>query len=515
MDEAPQVPERLGPIEGARKTDEARATSAQLRAVVENIDEGIVVVDRDGVVVTINQAAREMIASEPEARGGMHASQFREWLEMFDLNGRPLPSDDRPMSRVLRGESFSDYEVRCRQTRTGREWIGSFVGTAVLDGAGKLRLGVLSGRDVTERFQAAQQKDVFLATLGHELRNPLASILAAAQMLMRELPPDGRGARWAGIIDRQADHLSRLVDDLLDVARITGGRITLHCEPLDLGRLVIEVLDAQRPLFVSRQLELESAQPARALWVDGDRTRIAQILDNLLSNAAKFTSPGGRVSVEVGEDDGHARMVVRDTGIGIEREVLDTLFEPFRQGRQDIGRSTGGLGLGMTLVKGLTELHGGRVSAYSAGPGSGAEFAVSLPISPPPVGGAQGRVRRDTTRHRVLVIEDNRDVAEVLAAALADLDQEVVVAGNGRQGLELARSWKPDLVLCDIGLPGGIDGFDIARELGGQRDPPRLVAITGYGSREDRARSREAGFERHLTKPVSVSQLAELLRRAD
>jgi PAS domain S-box-containing protein len=507
-DRASGGPERSAP---AREAQQSAATRAQLRAVIENIDEGVVIVDADGVVLTINQAARDMIGYEGTSPGPMHADEFREWLDMTTLDGRELPPEERPIARVMAGESYSDYEVRCRQLRTGREWIGSFVGTAVLDASGRVELGVLSGRDVTQRFRAEQQKDVFLATLGHELRNPLASLLAAAQMLLRELPSDARGARWAGIVTRQAEHLSRIVDDLLDVSRMASGRIELQCEPLDMGKLVNEVIEGLRPLFASHQVALSSDLAAEDIWIDGDRTRLAQILDNLLTNAVKFTPTGGSVSVSLRSAEDRAVLTVRDTGIGMDAEVLERLFEPFSQGDQDLGRSAGGLGLGMTLVKGLTELHQGTVTASSPGPGLGSEFVVALPTVVAPLERMPSERTSPGARLRVLVIEDNVDVAEMLAEALRELGQEVKVAGTAMAGIERAREWPPDLVLCDIGLPGALNGYAVARVLAAQEEPPRLVAVTGYGGEEDRRRSREAGFSLHLTKPVSIDQLVALL----
>jgi CheY-like chemotaxis protein/anti-sigma regulatory factor (Ser/Thr protein kinase) len=313
-------------------------------------------------------------------------------------------------------------------------------------------------------------------------------------------------------------HQARLVDDLLDTSRISRGRIELQPERLDLVRLIHDAAEDYRSPLEETGLTLSMALPAEAIWVDGDRTRLCQVLGNLLNNAMKFTEPGGTVTVAVAlQAEGSGVAVrVRDTGIGIDPEILPRLFESFIQGDRSLDRSRGGLGLGLALVKGLVELHRGEVHVHSEGPGKGAEFAFLLPA----VAGAPSQKERPLERHaampqhprRILVVDDNRDAAETLRDLLELSGYEVATAHSGPAGLEAAHRFRPDAVLCDIGLPG-MDGYAVAEEL--RRDAATagvcLIAVTGYGQEEDRRRSREAGFDYHLVKPVDIDALQQLL----
>jgi PAS domain S-box-containing protein len=362
-----------------------------------------------------------------------------------------------------------------------------------------------------------RRKNQFLAMLSHELRNPLAPIRNGLYVLDRAAPGGEQARRAQAVIVRQVGHLTHLVDDLLDVTRISSGKIQLEREPLDLGDLVRHAVEDHRPAFVTRGLELELAIPAGAVRIDGDRTRVAQVIDNLLQNASKFTQPGGRVtvSVEASEALGQAIARVRDTGAGIAPEMLPRLFEPFSQADTTLDRSKGGLGLGLALVKGLVEMHGGNVSVASEGLGRGAEFTIRLPLlSGLALDAAPRHALRRSEPRRVLVIEDNVDAAESLREVLELAGNTVEVAYTGPAGIEKARGFGPDVVLCDVGLPG-MDGYEVARAL--RADPAlrsaTLAALTGYARPEDVARSREAGFDHHLAKPLSLERLADVLSR--
>jgi PAS domain S-box-containing protein len=362
-----------------------------------------------------------------------------------------------------------------------------------------------------ETAEANRAKDEFLATLSHELRNPLGAIANAVAALDRLESGAGQApVRLREIIRRQSRHLSRLVEDLLDVARATAGKIALHRQPVDLSEVAGGCVAALR--------EAGRTQPhvvrfrAEPVIVNDDATRLAQIITNVLDNAVKFTPSGGSVDVEVGRDGQEAVLRVRDTGVGIDPETLPRIFELFAQAEQPMDRSAGGLGVGLTLTRRLVEMHGGTITAASDGHGCGAEFTVRLPVedagTPPPA----PSVRRPDRSRSVLIVEDNDDARESLRLLLESLGHRVVAAADGPRGLALALHYQPEVALIDLGLPG-LDGYEVARAL---RESPggktiTLIAVTGYGQAEDRRRSQEAGFDAHLVKPVSQSLLSSLI----
>ncbi len=362
--------------------------------------------------------------------------------------------------------------------------------------------------------EADRRKDEFLAVLSHELRNPLMPIRTSLYLLERT-PLDAAPSQKAlGVIQRQTHHLTRLIDDLLDVQRITSGKMVLRCEPVVLDAIVARAVDDHRTAFDDAGIALETELPAEPLPLHGDATRLAQIVGNLLGNAAKFTPRGGSVRLDLGREGGAAVLRVRDTGTGIAQEMIPRLFEPFTQGDRTLDRSRGGLGLGLALVRSLAEMHGGSVGAHSEGPGRGAEFVVRLPLleAGAVVPGVGGDVVPATTRRRVLVVEDNVDGAEGLRELIALMGHDVRVAHDGVTAIACAQAFRPDTVLCDIGLPG-MDGYEVARRLSGDAglEGTRLVALTGYARPEDRRRARDAGFTDHLSKPPDLAALEKLL----
>jgi PAS domain S-box-containing protein len=367
-----------------------------------------------------------------------------------------------------------------------------------------------------ELREAARQKDAFLAMLAHELRNPLAPLANGLHILrVAETPPAVR-EQTREMMARQVRHLSHLVDDLLDVSRISRGKVQLRKQRLDLTQLARTAAEDRRAVLQGAGLALHLEVPETPVWVLGDSTRLAQILTNLLDNAAKFSERGGKVSVRVRADADHHQAVlsVRDQGIGIEPEMLTRVFNVFAQADQTLDRSRGGLGLGLALVKGLVGLHGGEATASSEGRGKGAEFTVRLPLEPEPAAvSAAAEAPQPSGKHfRILIVEDHKDAANSLRILLEVLGHEVRVAYTGPAGVEAAREWRPDVVLCDIGLPG-LDGYGVAREL--RLNPTtartRLLALTGYSQDEDKRRSREAGFDYHLVKPADPDELRKLL----
>ena len=361
-----------------------------------------------------------------------------------------------------------------------------------------------------------QRKNEFLAMLSHELRNPLAPIRNSLYVLDRAEQGSEQAKRAQATIDRQTAHLTRLVDDLLDITRISKGKIQLRKQVVDLSDLVRRTVDDHRSLFVADGLGLEVALPDAALWVDGDATRLTQVLGNLLHNAAKFSDRGGHASVSLAREQNMAVISVRDTGVGLSREILPRIFEPFTQADTTLDRTRGGLGLGLALVKGLIELHGGSVRVESEGPGQGSEFTIRLPLLELATDReAAPSARRATTTRRVLVIEDNLDAAESLREVLEFGGHAVEIANSGRDGIEKSRTFRPDMILCDIGLPG-MDGYEVARRLRAEKSlaSAYLVALTGYALPEDLAKAKEAGFDEHIAKPASLERIEQILANA-
>jgi len=367
-------------------------------------------------------------------------------------------------------------------------------------------------------IEADRRKDEFLAVLSHELRNPLAAVAAAVQVLRERGPADPSLQRAHEAAERQIRHMTLLLDDLLDVARITSGKVRLRKERVLLARVVEDAVELAGPLIEERHHQLSVSLPPQPVDLDGDPTRLTQVLGNLLNNAAKYTDPGGRIWVTAHLEDGCVAVGVKDTGIGIAPELLPHVFDMFSQASQGPERAQGGLGLGLALARELVEMHGGRIEAHSDGPGKGSEFTAHLPVAAPaPEAGAAAPAPAEAApaHRRILLVEDNVDTAELMAMLLENEGHQVVVAHSGPAALRLAPEYHPDVVLLDIGLPG-MDGYQVASRL---REQPALagttiIALTGYGQDEDRERSREAGIDHHLVKPVNMERLRELLARA-
>ncbi len=500
--------------ERRRAEGAVRAAREQLRVVTETMSAAVTLCSRDLCYLWVSK-------------------RFAEWLgrPAEEIAGRTIPEvigpegyeDVRPyVEQVLRGEKVA-YEAPVRFRGPGRRWIHAVYTPTpgekdVPDG------WVAVVTDITDRKRAEdalkeadRRKDEFLAMLAHELRNPLAPIRNSVQVLKLIGSSDPMQAQARDLIERQVAHMARLVDDLLDVSRITRGNILLRKGRLDLVALVRAAVEDHRRLLEEAGLDLTVELPDRPLWVEGDPTRLAQVVGNLLHNANKFTDAGGKVAVRLTAEAGGegAVLSVRDSGIGLGPDILGRLFEPFSQADRSLDRSRGGLGLGLALVKGLVELHGGTVWASSPGPGRGAEFVLRLPLAAPPKeAGRQSPAAASPRRAlRILVIEDRRDTVESLRMLLELLGHQAVVAYNGAAGLQAARSIRPDVVLCDIGLPGGMDGYAVARALRADEElfEVPLIAMSGYGQEEDQRRARQAGFDRHLTKPVDPKVLTQLL----
>jgi two-component system CheB/CheR fusion protein len=377
------------------------------------------------------------------------------------------------------------------------------------------RRALVHARDERALRESHDRKNEFLGVLSHELRNPLAPIRNALHLLDRAAPASEQARRARGVIGRQVEHLTRLVDDLLDSTRISRGKIELQRQVIDLGQLVERTVDDHRSLLAERGLEVE-VRTEEGLRVDADQTRIAQVLGNILQNSAKFTPRAGRVTVTTAPAGARARVSVRDTGAGIEPGLLARVFEPFTQGDDTLHRTQGGLGLGLALAKGLVELHGGRVEALSEGPGRGAEVAFELDlVDAPSRAAAPGPQPSRAGGRRVLVIEDNEDSAQTLREVLELSGHAAEVARDGEEGIARARAFRPEIVLCDIGLPR-MNGYEVARALRADPELARvfLVALTGYALPEDQQQAAAAGFDRHVAKPASIEALEDVLAAA-
>jgi signal transduction histidine kinase/ActR/RegA family two-component response regulator len=372
------------------------------------------------------------------------------------------------------------------------------------------RLALALEREQEARQQAQEadrRKDLFLAILGHELRNPLSPLLTALELL--RLKGRSGDVEWE-VIERQAQHLSRLVDDLLDVSRVAAGRVDLQLAPVELAQIVDHAIEMAAPLIEERRHVLEVAVAETGLIIDADEGRMAQVVCNLLANAAKYTDPGGQIRVEGEAHNGEVELRVRDNGRGLDPELAPRIFETFVQAPRSIDRSEGGLGLGLAIVRSLVELHDGSVEARSDGPGTGTEVVVRLRRSkalhaPSPVPAPSDRATRAT---RVLVVDDNRDAADILGLTLRARGHVVEVAYDGPSALAVLEHFAPEVALLDIGLPA-MDGYELAEHIRGHANGrhAHMIAVTGYGREADRARSMAAGFDLHLVKPIEAVTL--------
>ncbi len=362
--------------------------------------------------------------------------------------------------------------------------------------------------------EADRRKDEFLGVLSHELRNPLAPIRNSVYIMQRAAQGSEQATRAVQVIRRQTEQLTRMVDDLLDVKRISTGKMRLHASRVDVAQIVRETAEDLRMLLESRSLALEVATPRDPVWVHGDFTRLAQIVTNLLHNASKFTDAGGHVRVSVAHHQGQARIAVRDDGMGIPQDLVEHVFEPFVQSEKSLDRTRGGLGLGLSLVRGIAQLHGGSATALSDGPGRGSEFVVTIPIAEPGRPAGRGAVVPETTsKRRVLIVEDNADTAESLRDVLAVASgHEVHVVSDGAAAVDAAFRLAPDVILCDLGLPV-LDGYEVARQIRARKPAraPQLIALSGYAGTEDIERALRAGFDYHVAKPPDVNELMKLI----
>ncbi len=480
-----------------------------------------------GNLVWTNSPAGEMVGDQPDwcAYTGQTLAECRGYGWSKAVHPEDAPATIEAWKKAVEQRSTFLFEHRLRRADGEYVWF-AIRAVPILWPDGSLREWVGLHRDIhaeklaagrlDEARQAAEAanrtKDEFLAMLGHELRNPLAPITTALQLM--KLRGAGQLEAERSIIERQVNHLVILVDDLLDIARITGGKTELSCERLELGDVIDRALELAGPLITQRG-HVVCAEVARGLVVDGDAHRLAQVFANILTNAARYTPSGGRIKVVGTRVGGEAVLEVTDTGMGIAPHLLPRVFERFVQGPQALNRDRGGLGLGLAIVSHLVQLHGGRVDVASEGTGHGATFTVRLPIALRAQAPAPAQERLVTPKaagKRVLVVDDNEDAADLLASALELFGYETRKANEAATALQIVGDFRPHVALLDIGLPK-MNGYELAKALRGRTDlaPLRLVALTGYGQDGDRVRAREAGFDAHAVKPVDFERLTQLI----
>jgi len=497
------------------QTWELRRSEETFRLLVEGIqDYAIFMLDHDGRIVSWNKGAERIQGYAASEIIGQHISR----LYPLDLIERNRPEQVLALAKAQ--GHCEDEGWRLRKDGT-RFWANVAI-TPLYDHTGQFRGFAKVTRDMTDpqRMESLEQRErqtnEFLAMLGHELRNPLAPIRNALSLMSMQ-SADESTREWArAVIDRQVTQLTRLVDDLLDVARITSGKIDLKKEQVELNAAVLRAVDSSQSVAKARQQVLDVQISKAHLLVDGDLVRLSQIVLNLLNNAIKYTPDGGRIAVSVARDGDWAVLRVKDTGIGIPSELLPKVFDLFVQGERSLARTEGGLGIGLTIVRKLVALHGGTVSARSDGPGKGSEFIVLLPaLSQDQAVNEQSAAWQPGsagTKRRVLIVDDNCDLAETAAALLSASGHDVRTASDGVSAVATAIEYRPDVVLLDIGLPG-MSGYDVARQLRAseQKHSMLLVALTGYGQDADRQRAREAGFDHHVVKPLEPATLERIV----
>jgi PAS domain S-box-containing protein len=497
---------------------DALAKESELFATtLRSIGDAVIVTDAQGRITFVNPEAERLTGlTQSEAAGQPLPDVFRI------VNEETRNNVENPVDKVIRSGGtvgLANHTVLIDRNGIERPIDDS---AAPIIRAGGEHLGVvLVFRDITERKQAekalheeARRKDEFLAILSHELRNPLAPIGIAVEILQRTGPPDPQFKQLCGIVDRQTKQLTRLLDDLLDISRISSGKILLKKEHLDLSLAVSSAVESVGPQLTSRNHDLITEIRSAPLYVLGDSVRLSQVVTNLLSNAARYMDRGGRVILTLDREGSDAVIRVRDYGIGISPDQMSRIFEMFTQVDHSLDHGQGGLGVGLSLSKQLVHLHGGSLEANSEGLGKGSEFVVRIPIAtelPPESEKLSGPDRASIRRHRILVADDNQDSAVVLAHFLATEGHEVQTVYNGVRAIEVVKTLRPEVAILDIGMPG-LNGYETAQQIRSEFGRAIvLIAVTGWGQEEDKKRSKEAGFDYHLTKPIDVLTLEQIL----
>jgi PAS domain S-box-containing protein len=486
--------------------------SALLAAIVANSDDAIISKTHDGKIVSWNAGAERIF--------GYTADEAME--RSIELIIPPELRDEEKiiLAKLGRGERIEHFETE-RFAKDGRRIDVSISVSPIREKSGRIVGASKVARDISERKHAEavlrevnRRKDEYLAMLGHELRNPLAAIQSAGDVIKQAGDNPRLVQKASAILERQSSHMANLLDGVLDVSRITRGKLQVDVAPVDLVDLLGDVLAGGAQKAQREQVEICADIRDEPLEVLGDATRLTQVFGNLLDNALKFTEPGGSITISARARGDMVEVVVRDTGVGFPSENADLLFEAFNQGPQEYSRSRGGLGLGLALAKGLVELQGGTIDASSAGPDRGAAFTVRLPFSHGTASPDPAPAELGADSMRIVLIDDNDDLTQMLSRRLEMQGHDVRAADDADSGIALVKEHAPRIVLCDLGLPGEMNGFDVARAL--RNDPQtshiRLVALSGYGRDADKEKGAQAGFDAHITKPVDFDTLEQRLR---
>ncbi len=503
-------------ITDIKSTQEAlQYERAFLRQIIDAVPSIIFVKDREGRFMLSNEALAQCYGTSPDSLTGLTDENFNpnaDEVTHFYQNDLDVIRTGKPKLIPEEKVTHADGSVHWYSTVK--------IPLYDTDNSCSKLLGVAT--DITERKHAEEtlrlmdrRKDEFLAMLAHELRNPLAPIRNAVRLLKMQEATDPKLTLSCNIIDRQVTHMTRLLDDLLDMARIMQGKIRLKIEHFELTDIVNNAIETSRPLLESRKQELIISQSMTPQWLEGDHVRLAQVLSNLLNNAAKYTGEGGKIMLSVMREGSDAVIEIKDTGIGISPDILPQIFDLFTQADHTLAHSQGGLGIGLTLVRQLVEIHGGTVTAASEGIGQGSTFTVRLPALPMDSSAAESARTESvlpTSKFRILVVDDYADAAESLMMLLQAKGHEVEIADCGIKAIEQAQVFHPQVVLLDIGLPD-LDGYEVAKRLRAlpETRDATLIALTGYGQSEDHNRSQSAGFDHHLLKPLNFDELSALL----
>jgi PAS domain S-box-containing protein len=496
--------------ERKRAEERLRESEERLRKMFQVETVGVIFFDRSGTLIEANEAFLRLTGY---TRGDVQARQLN-WQTLTPPEWREVSAER--MKEFEATGHIGPYEKEYFRKDGSRSWL-LFAGSSLGDGTiVKFCIDVTDRKQAEEALREAdRRKDEFLAMLAHELRNPLAPLRTGVQILQLARNRPEAWERATGMMERQLQHMVRLIDDLLDLSRISRGKIQLRKSPADLAGIVQHAVETSRPLIAQSGHQLTVQLPAEPIVVEADVTRLAQAFANLLNNAAKYTESGGHIALTVEREQEQAVVRVKDDGIGIPSHMLGRIFEMFIQVDRTLERTQGGLGIGLSLVKGVVEMHGGSVEAHSEGQGRGTEVTVRLKALSSPLREASDdpqRAARTPARHRVLIVDDNIDAATSLALLIQLMNHEVETAHDGLEALAKAAEFRPDLILLDLGMPK-LNGYDTCRRL---REEPWgrnivIVALTGWGQDEDRRRSQAAGFDHHLVKPVDPAILRQLL----
>lgn len=500
-----------------RSIDALEPSNQRLAAIVEGCEDAIVSKDLNGIIESWNGGAERLFGYSPSEVIGKSITML--------IPQERIEEESEILSRIRAGKRIRHFET-IRHRKDGSPVEISLTVSPIRNSGGEIVGASKIARDISERkrieralLAADQQKNEFLATLAHELRNPLAPIQTSLYIMRLRHPMDEALVELQEVMERQLNHLVRLVDDLLEISRITTGKIELRLQQVDVRTLISSAVETSRPLVDAAGHELLVSLPSTPITVQGDPVRLAQVVSNILNNACKFTDPGGRIWLTVTSEPQRVAIAIRDNGIGIPASSLPAVMKMFSQVGRERGVSKGGLGIGLALVDRLVNLHGGSIEVRSDGEGQGSEFVVRLPIAEPDESAAGESDRLEKTpqasRQKVLIVDDNRDAASSLSTLLRLLGCDTQTAHSGEDALGLVPAFKPRVILLDLGMPG-MSGFEVAQRV--RRLPSGtdalLIALTGWGQEDDRRRTRDAGFNHHLVKPVSMDLLRMILDSA-